>query len=182
METDFFSNDAKKYILLFPLCILIGSVVINILGMDKVNEWGIFTPEFAKKVTMSGAGFISMLKYIVKKRILHFVIIFLVCFSTVKEKLLPVVAGWIGFTFGILLSSLYMQYGINGIWIFIINVMIHTAIYVIAVAGILKLSSKHEKKLLSGGNLLCFALFCMGIMVESLLNWGVFPKIMGFYQ
>lgn len=182
MKTRFFSNETKKYILLFPLCILIGAVVINMLGTDKVDEWGIFNQDFVESAANAKTEFIDVLKYILKKRLGHLLIIFLICFSTIRDKLMLGVTGWFGFTFGIILGALYMQYGLKAIWIFVVAILIHTLIYIFGIGGLWHLSSKPEKKLLSGGYILCFAMLLVGILVESLINWGIFPKIMGFYQ
>ena len=75
MEMRFFSNESKKYILLFPLCVLIGSVIINALGKDKVDEWNLFTPEYINGVLNSKPEFMEIWKYVFEKRIKHFIII-----------------------------------------------------------------------------------------------------------
>ena len=78
MEMRFFSNESKKYVLLFPLCILIGAVIINVLGKDKINEWKLFTPEYINGVLTAKPEFMEVLKYVVEKRLKHFVVIFLI--------------------------------------------------------------------------------------------------------
>lgn len=181
METRFFNNTTKKYFLLFPLSILIGAVGINMLGLDKVNQWNLFDADFVNALISADLEFTEILYYLLKKRSLHIVLIVLVCFSTIRDKLLYAVVIWCGLTFGVILAALFLQYGFNGIWIFIIAIMIHMLIYVIAVGLLLYLCIRTDKNVLSGGYILCFALFCVGIMVETLLNWGVFPKIMVFY-
>lgn len=178
MEMRFFSNESKKYILLFPLCVLIGSVIINALGKDKIDEWNLFTPEYINGVLNSRPEFMDIWKYVFEKRIKHFIIIFLICFSTIRDKLLLVVVGWFGFTFGILLGALYIQYGFNSIWFYMVFIAGHMLIYTFATGLLLYLCNKNKKTILSGGHIVCFALCLMGMLLESLINWWVFPKLM----
>lgn len=125
METRFFNNTTKKYFLLFPLCILIGAVCINMLGLDKVNQWDLFDADFANSLILSDLKFTEVFYYLLKKRSLHIVLIVLICFSTIRDKLLYGVIIWCGLTFGVILTALFLQYGFNGIWLFIIAILIH---------------------------------------------------------
>ena len=180
MEMRFFSNESKKYILLFPLCVLIGAVIINALGKDKIDEWNLFTPEYITGVLNSKQEFIDIWKYVFEKRIKHFIIIFLICFSTIKDRLLLIVVGWCGFTFGVLLGALYIQYGFNSIWFYLVFVVGHMLIYTFAMGLLLYLCSKNQKTFQSGGYMACIALGLMGMLLESLINWWVFPKLMSY--
>ncbi len=180
MEMRFFLNETKKYILLFPLCVLIGSVIINILNVDKIDEWNLFTPEYINQVLNLKPEFMDVLKYVAGKRVKHFLVVFLICFSTIRDKLLLVLVGWLGFTFGILLGALYIQYGFNSIWFYLVFVVGHMLIYAFATGLMLFLCNRNQKNLLSGGYMACLALVLMGILLESLINWWVFPKLMSF--
>ncbi len=151
------------------------------LGTDKVCEWNLFDIDYISSVISADLKFTEIFYFLLKKRILHIIIFVLVCFSTIKEKLLYGIVAWFGLTFGIILGALYILYGFKGIWIFIIGIMIHILIYIMAAVTLLQLCSKTDKSILSGGYLLCFMLFFLGIIAEALLNWGVFPKIMSFY-
>ncbi len=182
MEMRFFNNLTKKYILLFPLCILIGAVGINMLGPDKVWEWNLFDIDYLTNVSTADLKFTEVLYFLLKKRSLHIVLIVLVCFSTIRDRLLYYVVAWMGLTFGVILAALFLQYGFKGIWIFAIGILIHILIYIFATIMLLYISVKNDKNVLSGGYILPFILFLAGIMVESLLNWGVFPKILGLYH
>lgn len=180
MEMRFFSNDYKKYILLFPLCILIGAVIINALGVDKLGEWNFFTPEYIQGVLSVNTEFMDILKYMAEKRLKHFVIIFLVCFSKIKDSLLLIIVGILGLCFGIMLGSLYMQYGFNALWFYLVFVVGHILIYTFATVLMLYLSEKN-KSILSSGYMVCFILIIMGILLESVMSWLVFPKLMSFF-
>lgn len=151
------------------------------LGLDKVWEWNLFDIDYLTRASSADLKFKEVFYFLLKKRSLHIVLIVLVCFSTIRDKLLYCVVAWMGMTCGVVLAALFLQYGFKGIWIFVIGILIHLLIYIFATITLLYLSVKNDKNILSGGYMLCFILFLAGIMVESLLNWCVFPKILGFY-
>lgn len=182
METRFFNNTTKKYFLLFPLSILIGAVGINMLGLDKIVQWNLFDAGYISSVISADLEFIEIFYYLLKKRSLHIVLIVLVCFSTIKDKLLYGIVSWLGVTFGAILGAVFLQYGFNGIWMFVVGILVHMLIYIVGTVLLLHLSIRTDKNILSGGYVLCFALFCVGVLVETVLNWGIFPKIIGLYH
>lgn len=179
MEPSFFSNQNKKYILLFPLTILIGAVIINGFGVDKLSEWGIFDSRMALYSTESDYSFLSVMEYILKKRGLHFLIIFLICFSTLREKLFYILIGWLGLTFGMIMGSLYMLYDFKGVFVFLLCMLVYIVMYGIAISVMVYVSSNSHKKLSANGYGLGVLMILAGIVVESVVNWRLFPYIMG---
>ncbi len=172
MKTSFFSNDYKKYILLFPVCILIGSVLINIAGMDRINEWQLFNTELDVDKNYS---FRYILKYVFAERSGQFIILFLICFSTIKDKLFLGVVGWLGVVFGMIQSALFMQYEFKGVLFFIVCICIHCAIYFIGTVGLLVISEKEEGKLMGIGAGIVALVYLLGVLVESIMSWVIFP-------
>ena len=179
MEPSFFSNQNKKYILLFPLSILIGAVVINAFGMDKLNEWGIFDSRMALYSKEADYTFLSVMEYILKKRGIHFLIAFLVCFSTIREKLFYIFIGWLGITFGMIMGSLYMLYDFKGIFIFLLCMLGYIVLYGVSIGVMVYISDNSHKKLSLSGYGIGILLIFVGIVVESVVNWRFFPYIMG---
>lgn len=173
MEPSFFSNQNKKYILLFPLAVLIGAVIINGFGIDKLNEWGIFN------YRMVNYKFLYVMEYILKKRGLHFLIVFLVCFSTLRDKLFYILIGWLGLTFGMIMGSLYMLYDLKGIIVFALCMLGYIFLYSASITILVYISNNSHKKLSVGGYGLGVIMFFVGIVVETVINWRFFPYIMG---
>ena len=179
MEPSFFSNQNKKYILLFPLSVLIGAVIINGFGVDKLNEWGIFDARMALYSAEADYTFLNVMEYILKKRGLHFVIVFLVCFSTLREKLFYILIGWLGLTFGMIMGSLYMLYDFKGLFVFLLCMLGYVVMYGIAISVMVYISNNSHKKLSANGYGLGALMILVGIVVESAVNWRLFPYIMG---
>ena len=170
METSFFSNNFKKYILLFPLGILIGAVLMNFAGVSKINEWGLFNKELERV-----PSFFNVFKIVTKERIGHFVIIFLICFSTVKESFIYFLVGWIGLMMGMLQSVLIIQYGFWGVVCYILVIGLHSMIYFLATMGLLAISEKGKEKVISVSMLLVLLSCLIGIFIEVLMSWmGLF--------
>lgn len=179
MESRFFSNQSKKYILLFPIAIIIGAIIINAFGMVKLNEFGIFDERMIMMCRENRYDLLTITKFIVPKRILHFVILFLVCFSTLREQLFYIAISWIGLTFGMIMGALYMQYSLKGLLVFVFGMLIYVMLYCIGVVGLIYIGGQTERKVSINGYGVCMFLIISGIVVEILINWTVFPWIMG---
>lgn len=166
METSFFSNNYKKYILLYPLGILIGAVVMNLAGLEKINEWGLFNKEI--EVTCS---IITVAKLVLKERLGHFVILFLICFSTIKDKLLLLFVGWLGLMMGMLQSVFVIQYGALGVVSYIFIIGLHSLIYFFATMGLLIISERGVKNIWSYSMVFVLISYALGVCVETFMSW-----------
>lgn len=175
MKTSFFSNDYKNYILLFPVCILIGSVLINIAGIEKINAWKLFNNCVEMEQRYS---FWYILKYVFAERVGHFIIIFLLCFSTIKDKLFLGLVGWLGIVFGVIQSALFVQYGLGGIVCFVVCICLHCAMYFLATIGLLIISEKGTEKLFSPGMFLVIIGYVLGAILEGIVSWWGLPAIL----
>ena len=170
METSFFSNSYKKYILLFPLGILVGSVIMNLAGISKINEWELFN-----KAIEEMPSFQVVLSLVLKERLGHFVVIFLMCFSTLKDKLFLVFVGWMGLSMGMIQSVFIIQYGFFGVLLYVFSIGLHCLIYFLATMGLLVISERSEKQVFSLS--MCFVLvsYLLGIIIEVCMSWcGLF--------
>ena len=172
MEPSFFNNQNKKYILLFPLAVLIGAVIINGFGVDSLNNWGIFDSRMTMYCKEVDYSFISVMEYILRKRGLHFIIVFLVCFSTIRDKLFYVLICWLGMSFGMIMGSLYMLFDFKGIIVFWLCMLGYIVFYGIAICLMVC-------KLTLNGYGMATLMILAGIVVESIVNWRFFPYIMG---
>lgn len=176
MEKRFFAD--KKYIWLFPVAIITGTVFTNFAGYDNVKQWGIFTEDFIARFLSVNASFADVLKYVLKERIKLFLIMFLMSLTPIRAKLSYLVCGYAGFCVGMILSSLTMQYGARYLLLFFLAILCHMILYAVAIYGIFVISwnGKDAKTLLQYG--VITAVFAAGILVETLMNYYVLPKVL----
>ena len=179
MEPSFFSNQSKKYILLFPLAILIGAVIINGFGVDRLSQWGIFDERMALYSKEADYKFLTIFEYVIKKRGLHIFIVFLACFSVFREKMFFILIGWFGITVGMILGSLYMIFGFKGILVFVICMLCYLVLYAFGIGIMVYISADTKKRVSMSGYGIVLLIILAGIVVESAANWRVFPYIMG---
>ena len=106
-------------------------------------------------------------------------IVFLVCFSTLREKLFYILIGWLGLTFGMIMGSLYMLYDFKGLFVFLLCMLGYVVMYGIAISVMVYISNNSHKKLSANGYGLGALMILVGIVVESAVNWRLFPYIMG---
>ncbi len=167
----------KKYIWLFPVAIIIGTVFTNFAGYDNVIKWGIFTEDFIVKFLSINTGFSDVLKYVLKERIKLFLVMVLISLTPIRDKLSYLVCAYAGFCVGMILSALTMQYGARYLLLFFLAILCHMILYAVAIYGIFILSwHKNVKTLLHLGAIA--AIFAMGILVEALMNYYVLPKVL----
>ena len=153
--------------------------MINAFGVDKLSEWGVFDSRMALYSKEAEYTFFSVMEYIVKKRGFHFLIVFLVCFSVIREKLFYILIGWLGLTFGMIMGSLYMLYDFKGVLVFLLCMLGYIVLYGVAIGIMVYISDNSHKKLSLSGYGMGVLLVFVGIVVESIVNWRFFPYIMG---
>ncbi len=71
----------RKYIWLFPVAIVIGSVFTNIAGYDAVSKWDIFSEPVVNRIINADNTFAEIVGYVAPKRIRLFIIVFLISIS-----------------------------------------------------------------------------------------------------
>ena len=176
MEKRFFID--KKYIWLFPTAIVIGTVFTNFAGYDSVKSWGIFTEDFIVKFLSINTGFRNVFFYVLKERIKLFLIMVLISLTSIRDKLSYVVCAYAGFCVGMILSALTMQYGVRYLLLFFLAILCHMILYTVAIYGIFITSwrFKDVKELIH--LVVIIAVFALGILVESLMNYYVLPKVL----
>ena len=101
----------RKYIWLFPVAIVIGSVFTNIAGYDAVSKWDIFSEPVVKSIINADNTFAEIVGYVAPKRIRLFIIVFLISISPFGKRMPYVICSYLGFGMGIILSALAIWTG-----------------------------------------------------------------------
>ena len=167
----------RKYIWLFPVAIVIGSVFTNIAGYDAVSKWDIFSEPVVNRIINADNTFAEIVGYVATKRIRLFIIVFLISISPFGNRMPYVICSYLGFGMGIILSALAMQYGARYLIIFLLAILCHMMLYVVGIYGIFITSwSKDIQTVLRYG--LAAVIFAAGIMIESVMNYYVLPKFL----
>ena len=126
----------RKYIWLFPVAIVIGSVFTNIAGYDAVSKWDIFSEPVVNRIINADNTFAEIVGYVAPKRIRLFIIVFLISISPFGNRMPYVICSYLGFGMGIILSALAMQYGARYLIIFLLAILCHMMLYVVGIYGI----------------------------------------------
>ena len=167
----------RKYIWLFPVAIVIGSVFTNIAGYDAVSKWDIFSEPVVNRIINADNTFAEIVGYVAPKRIRLFIIVFLISISPFGNRMPYAICSYLGFGMGIILSALAMQYGARYLIIFLLAILCHMMLYVVGIYGIFITSwSKDIQTVLRYG--LAAVIFAAGIMIESVMNYYVLPKFL----
>lgn len=167
----------RKYIWLFPVAIVIGTVLTNFAGYSKVSGWNIFSESVVSRMINSDKSFADVLSVVAAKRVRLFAVIFLISISPLKEKLSYVICAYAGIGMGVILSALTMQYGARYLLLFMLAILCHMMLYAVGIYGIFITSwSKDIKTVLQYG--LAAIIFVGGIMIESVMNYYVLPRLL----
>ncbi len=187
MEKSFFNNQNKKYILLFPIAIIVGTIFANLCGVQRVKMWDIFSLEYISKYNSITISFNKLLGYIFQKRMRILLLILLSCYTSIKDKIALVVCAGYGFSTGIVIAALTMQYGFKYFPVFVCAVLCHMILYGMGIYIIFRIyisdriSHPIMKKKKYAVVTIGVIIYTIGIIVESFMNCVVLPNIFKLY-
>lgn len=173
---------------------LIGIVMANTVGRKTVDSIGLFGDYFLMQmetVTMEAS---SVLSYVLEKRLLFLVLVVISAVMNNGNVIIYILAGWIGWSTGILLSAAALHQGIKGIVLCFAGLFPHYLIYVPVGIGFMvrsclfsrRLHGREQRHMYSPRKevtrYLCWVLavvaaFGIGMLLESYLNTKILQKI-----
>lgn len=177
MEKRFFNNN-KKYILLLPVAIIVGTIFANFAGVDKIKSWGIFSAEYMDKFLSVNIKFSSVLSYVFRKRIKLLIVVALACMTRIKDKLALLVCAYWGFSAGVIIASLSMQYGASYLVIFFCGILCHMVLYGIGICGMFMNKGSSDRKSMALKYAIYVLVYMSGMIVEALMNCYVLPAVL----
>ena len=143
---------------------------MNLAGIEKINEWELFNKEIELQLSL-----VTVIKVVIKERVGHFILLFLICFSTIKEKLLLIFVGWLGMMMGLFQSVFVIQYGFLGVISYVFIIGFHSLIYFFATMGLLVISERVGENIWSNSILFVMISYALGVVVEIFMSWrGLF--------
>lgn len=171
-----------------------GIVIANTLGRSVIMDLGIFGDYFFMQLQNVTIETSAMFQYVLEKRMLFILVVSFLGLTSFGVPAVYCVSGWIGISFGMLLSAAAMQRGIEGIVVCLTGLVPQGFIY-LPMGFMLLLKACRMSAVLSGKEqrykynlkkgittyfgavLVVFLAFFVGILLESLLNPVFLRKI-----
>lgn len=179
MEKKFFYGLNKNLILLFPLMIIIGAVITNLLGIVSVKSWD-FLSEISIQADIGSITLNEVIRQVLRKRLVLFLIVWLACKTNFKTKIMYVFFGFLGFGMGLTISVLTMLYGVKFFGIFFVSMFCHMFLYAVSIYGILSSDPGYGRK--PSAYVLYMVIYLAGMVTEICLTYRMLPGIIERYQ
>lgn len=176
-----FLNISKKYILLLPVAIIVGTVFTNFAGIGAVRRWGIFSDEYTDKFLSVNIEFSQVFLYVFRNRLRLLIVAALASMTRIRDKLALVICAYWGFAAGVVISSLVMQYGAGYLAIFFCGILCHMLLYGIGIYGMFINTGNTDGR----KNLLRYTvsilIYLAGMLAEAVMNCYVLPAVLSRY-
>ncbi|MCM1306982.1 MAG: hypothetical protein NC223_00100 [Butyrivibrio sp.] len=177
MEKRFF-NANKKYILLLPAAIIVGAVFANFAGTATVGRWGIFSADYTDKFLSVSIEFTRVFAYVFKKRMRMYAFALLASMTKIKDKLALLICACWGFSAGVVIAALSMQYGAGYIVIFFCGILCHMILYGISICAIFMNVGNNEGKRKVLRYLVSALVYLAGMLAEAAMNRYILPAVL----
>lgn len=177
MEKRFFNNN-KKYIMLLPVAIIVGTVFANFAGIAAVRRWGIFSAEYTDKFLSVNIEFSRVLSYVFRKRIRLYAVAVLASMTRIKDKLALCICAYWGFSAGVVIAALSMQYGAGYIVIFFCGILCHMILYGIGICAIFMNIGNTDSKKKALRYPASVLVYFIGMLAETVMNCYILPAVL----
>lgn len=179
----------RKAECIYLLSFLAGIVLANALGVEQLRQYGVLNEYFIKQLLYASINYDDLLFYVAENRGTVFFLLFLLGITRLGIPAHFVYLAWNGFSFGVAMVSVIINFGIRGILVLCAllfpQYLFYIPLYLILFGLTCYLGKKEMTRqsssgrfsrtvLLFGGVLVVFGLFFMGIMTESYVN----PRVM----
>lgn len=182
----------KKAEIIYFLAFFCGILLANMLGSEQLKQYSIFNEYFLKQLSYVSVNYNDLFFYIAENRGIIFCLLFLFGITKFGMPVHFLYIIWNGFSFGIAMVSLIVNFGFKGILVLCVFLFPQYLFYIPLYFMLFYFSchwadtrknEKYRKPLFSKTVLaVCFLgslilLFFIGIMTESYLNPYLIKKI-----
>lgn len=183
---------ARKAECVYLISFLAGILLANALEVEQLKQYGILNEYFVKQLLYASINYNDLLFYVAENRGMVFILLFLLGITRLGIPAHFVYLAWNGFSFGVAMVSVIVNFGIRGIPVLCALLFPHYLFYIplyLLLFGFTCYLGKKEMTrqspsaglsgtaLFLGGVLLVLVLFFMGIMTESYVNPQVIKKL-----
>lgn len=183
---------ARKAECVYLISFLAGIVLANTLGVEELRHYGILNEYFVKQLLYASINYDDLLFYVAENRGAVFLLLFLLGITRIGIPTHFVYLAWNGFSFGVAMVSVIVNFGIRGIPVLCALLFPHYLFYIplyLILFGLSCYLGKREMKrqsasgglpekvLFLGGIVMTLGLFFIGIMTESYVNPLIMKKL-----
>lgn len=168
----------------FFLCFLLGILAANLFGIENFQSNGSFTRYFLKQFQYAQLDFYELLWTVGSSRLMLFAALLLVGMLS-KGKLVHFgFIAWSGFAFGYFCVMTISGFGAKGLLLcaavlfpqFLVYVPVYVELALLCIR-----CRRRERWRLTAACALLFAVFGIGILLESYINPIILQKILNFF-
>lgn len=193
-------NWKKTVKLVMLLAFIVGVLLANFMGREKIAGAGVLNDYFIEKFKYIGISRENLFFYIIGERMPMVILLLILSFSSLGSVVGILNLGWFGLSFGFMLSASIAKYGVRGIVLIIGGMFPQYILYLMVYIGYCALNaflgrklhsviptgsiSRQQMRMYGIGLMLGIALmlvFVTGIFLESYLNPIFLKKILKIF-
>ena len=177
MEKRLFNSKYSKYVIIFVLALIVGTIFANLSGSERISGCGILDSDTVKSYTQSKVSFAGQFGYVAGRRAAAMVIVILAAMTPFRKTFAGVICTYLGVATGIIIASLTIQYGIRYFIIFPTAVLLHTFFYGYGIYGMFSREIiKNPSEILRV--LRTVTAWGIGVFMETIVTYYILPKVL----
>lgn len=174
----------KRFLIVLFLGIISGTLFANFLGTKHISDWGIFDVAYMEKYSTITIDYPKLWQYVAEDRLRDIIFLCIISLTAISISIFMLYLFYIGIGIGLVISMATMQYGIFGLWIYVVSIFPHYIFYGLALyligKNLTKKSNFHVKKdnyRLAMYIFISFLLVLIGSCTEAFINPGFMKNI-----
>ena len=110
----------KRFLIILFLGMLSGTLFANFFGTNHISDWGIFDNVYMEKYNTITINYPTLWKYVAQDRIRDIIFLSIISLTSISVSIFMLYLFYIGIGIGLVVSMATMQYGIFGLWIYVV--------------------------------------------------------------
>lgn len=174
----------KRFLIVLFIGLISGTLFANFFGTKHISDWGIFNGAYMEKYSTISINYTTLWKYVAEDRIRDIIFISIISLTSISVSIFLLYLFYIGMGIGLVISMATMQYGLFGVWIYVVSIFPQYIFYGLALYFIANNLTKHKKIDSKNGNYKIAAsifisclLVLIGTCTEAFINPGFMKSI-----
>ena len=171
----------KRFLIILFLGMISGTLFANFFGTKHINDWGIFDGVYMEKYNTITINYPTLWKYVAQDRIRDIVFLSIISLTSISISIFLIYLFYIGIGIGLVVSMATMQYGIFGLWLYVVSIFPQYIFYGVAfyiIANNLVKSKKNETKKPNYRLVATIIISCLLVLIGTCTEAFINPSFM----
>ena len=171
----------KRFLIILFLGMISGTLFANFYGTNHISDWGIFDNVYMEKYNTITINYPTLWKYVAQDRIRDIIFLSIISLTSISVSIFMLYLFYIGIGIGLVVSMATMQYGIFGLWIYVVSIFPQYIFYGLAfyiIANNLVKNKKQESKKPNYRFVVSIIISCLLVLLGTCTEAFINPSFM----